>query len=418
MAYSGETEHEERLMLEAALLGNQLKCLVATSALGMGFDKPDLGFVVHFQSPGSPIAYYQQIGRAGRALEHAPAVLLRGAEDRDIQDYFIRTAFPPQRQAEAVVALLEERAVPMSLSEILAEVNIRRSRLDAMLKILEVEGAIQREGGRYLRTLATWNYPTERVERVTAARRLEQAAMVTYGETEQCLMEFLRTQLDDPEAVRCGRCMNCRGERPSTTFAPALVTAAREFLRGSHLAIPPRRQWPVGVDRRGRVPTDLRCEEGRALSVYNDGGWGALVRVGKWDDGHYADELVEASAQLIIERWGIGDSLEWVTCVPSLTHPDLVPSFARRLAEQLGLPFEDVIVKTRETRPQKEMENSAQQYRNVQRAFAVNDPPYGAVLLVDDIVDSGWTLTVLGAALREAGVEAVYPFVLAKAVSE
>ncbi len=205
-SYSGATDNDDRLRLEQALLANEVKVLVATSALGMGFDKPDLGFVIHYQSPGSPIAYYQQVGRAGRAVDHAPVVLLRGLEDRDIQDYFINTAFPPREQAERVVTLLEDRGEPMSVSAIEAEVNIRHGRLTQMLKILEVDGALQKQGGSYLRALAPWTYPAERVEGITRLRRDEQRAMRRYAETKGCLMEFLRRELDDPEAEPCGRC--------------------------------------------------------------------------------------------------------------------------------------------------------------------------------------------------------------------
>ncbi len=191
-AYSGATDNDERIRLEQALLANELKALVATSALGMGFDKPDLGFVVHYQSPGSPIAYYQQVGRAGRALDHAPAVLLCGAEDREIQDYFIETAFPPQGQAEQIVELLEDTPSPTSLNELMAAVNVRRARLESMLKVLEVEGAIARERGGYVRTSSAWDYPAERIEHITALRRHELEAMRRYSRHDWCLMEFLR----------------------------------------------------------------------------------------------------------------------------------------------------------------------------------------------------------------------------------
>src|SRR5205085_5327163 len=299
-AYSGATDADTRPELEQRLLDNDVKAMVATSALGMGFDKPNLGFVIHFQSPGSPIAYYQQVGRAGRSLERAPAILLHGTEDRDIQNYFIETAFPTKRQAGEVLGLLAERAAPMSLAQIEAEVNIRRGRLQQMLKILEVEGAVQRDGSRYLRTPVSWEYPAERGQRITELRRQEQDAMEEYVHHDGCLMEFLRKELDDPDAAPCGRCAGCTGEPLDVSVDPELRGAALEFLRGSPMMLQARLQWPSGVeDVKGKISEEERLEVGRVLSVLSDGGWGGLVRRGRDEDEPLDDALVDASASFI-----------------------------------------------------------------------------------------------------------------------
>jgi ATP-dependent DNA helicase RecQ len=418
VAYSGESEHEDRLVFEEKLLGNKVKVVVATSALGMGFDKPDLTFVVHYQSPGSPIAYYQQVGRAGRAVDRALGILLRGSEDKDIQDYFIRTAFPPKEQAEQVVALLERRAEPVAVSEIEREVNVRRTRAEAMLKVLEVEGAVERADRRWRRTLQPWRYDLERAERVTALRRREQEAMIRYGATSECRMAFLRRQLDDPEAAPCGRCDNCTGRCVGSALDQSLVREAYVHLRGWKFEIAPRQLWPAGLPTpRGRIPPELRLQPGRALSQYGDGGWGTLVKQAKYHEHRYPDELVDAAVRLLRD-WAPDPRPLWVACIPSTTSPSLVPDFARRVAAALRLEFHDVVRRVRQARPQKEMENSAQQLLNVHTAFEIATPVLdGPVLLIDDIVDSGWTLTTVGVALREAGSGIVYPFTLAKAKS-
>ncbi|MDH4113259.1 MAG: RecQ family ATP-dependent DNA helicase [Actinomycetota bacterium] len=422
-AYSGATDNDDRVRLEQALLANELKALVATSALGMGFDKPDLGFVVHYQSPGSPIAYYQQVGRAGRALEHAPAVLLCGVEDREIQDYFIETAFPPRDQAERIVDLLADAVEPMSLNDLMAAVNVRRGRLESMLKVLEVEGALARERGGYARTGAPWTYPADRVEHITALRRHEQEAMRRYAQHDGCLMEFLRRELDDPGAEPCGRCAWCRSTPLVVEPSPELRAAAREHLRRSDLFVEPRRQWPSGLTEfgvpKGRIAEQERPVAGRALSVVGDGGWGRLVAAGRGGDQRFADELIEASATLIGERWKPDPGPTWVTCVPSMTHPDLVPDLAERVAAALDLPFHEVVRKVAENQPQAAMRNSAQQVRNVWEAFDVGTGSAldGPVLLVDDLADSRWTITVVARALRRAGAGPVHPFVLATAVA-
>ena len=425
-AYSGATDHDDRVRLEQALLANELKVLVATSALGMGFDKPDLGFVIHYQSPGSPIAYYQQVGRAGRALDHAPAVLLCGAEDREIQDYFIETAFPPREQAERIVELVGSAEGPMSLNDLMAAVNVRRGRLESMLKVLEVEGAVARERGGYVRTADAWTYPDERMEHITALRRHEQEAMRRYALHDGCLMEFLRRELDDPGAAPCGRCMWCTSTPLVVEPSRELLAAAREHLRGFDLFVDPRKQWPSGLAAfepglpKGKIAENERPQTGRALSVVGDGGWGRLVASGRGEDERFADELVAAAAELIRDRWKPDPAPTWVTCVPSMTHPDLVPDFTKRLAEALGFPFHEVVRKVAENQPQAMMQNSAQQVRNVWDAFDVDSAgavPQGPVLLVDDLADSKWTLTVVTRALRQTGSGPVHPFVLATAIA-
>jgi ATP-dependent DNA helicase RecQ len=420
LAYSGGTDDAERLRIEDLLAANRVKAVVATSALGMGYDKPDLGFVVHYQTPGSPIAYYQQVGRAGRALADSHGVLLVGTEDRDIQDYFIRVAFPSRPLAEAVVGLLAERAGPVKVDELLREVNIGKARLEAMLKVLDVEGAVERVSASvYARTGQPWVYDEERVERVTAARRAEQGAMADYVTTSGCLMAFLRRQLDDPDPADCGRCANCTGAQWDVDLDPAAVAEAGAYLRSATLAIEARKQWMGAVpDLPFTIPAELRVEEGRSLSVYGDGGWGSVVRSCRQRGRAFPDELVDVAIRRV-RSWAPEPAPTWVTCVPSTRAPELVAGFARRLAEALRLPFVEAVTRTRPSPPQAEMANSAQQLRNVHGAFTVGaDVPAGPVLLVDDVHDSRWTLTVVGAALLGAGSGPVHPFTLAQATSD
>lgn len=409
-AYSGEDDDEYRRAVEQELLANRVKVVVATSALGMGFDKPDLSFVIHYQVPGSPVTYYQQVGRAGRALTESWGILLRGTEDADIQDFFIGSAFPPADLASRAVDVLERQAVSMTMREILSEVNVRQGRLENLLKILEVEGAVERDGSRWLRTLSPWSFDHERVTSVTALRRAEQGQMRGYIGTDQCRMRLLRSYLDDHDPEPCGLCDNCTGESLDRAFDPAVVQQAIDFLRKSERVIEPRRQFPGGK----RIAVDDRLEEGRALAVWGDGGWGRLVRTGKQQDGRFDEQLVAAARDLIRNRWRPEPAPDWVAYVPSLRRPELVPDFANRLAQSLGLACLDVVAKARDTEPQKKMQNSQQQYRNIKDAFEiVGEVPSGPVLLVDDMVDSRWTLTVVGLLLREAGADPVFPLALA-----
>jgi ATP-dependent DNA helicase RecQ len=424
--YHADLEGEERVALEEALLRNEVKALVATVALGMGFDKPDLGFVIHFQRPGSVVAYYQQVGRAGRAVDTAFGILLSGREDDEIADYFIRTAFPAAEVMEEVLQKLET-GNGLTLDGIVAHTNQPRGRIEKALKLLEVDDAVVREKNVWHRTANRWTPDVMRADQVTALRRAEVEQMRRYVEHTGCLMEFLARALDDPEPSPCGKCMNCTGQTTRQPLPAELRGRAVEFLRGDALMIKPRTRWPLpvldelreampaAVGKNSAIPEAVRAEEGRVLCLWGDAGWGKDVERGKYEAHRFSDELVAAAARLVRERWKPDPMPGWVTAVPSLRRTTLVSDFAARLAGALGVPFAPVIQKVRETPPQKEMQNSVTQLRNLLGAFAVTGAlPAGPVLLVDDLVDSGWTLTVLAVLLRQHGSGPVYPLALAK----
>jgi ATP-dependent DNA helicase RecQ len=416
-AYNGQMESVERESLEHALLRNEVKALVATVALGMGFDKPDLGWVVHFQRPGSVVAYYQQVGRAGRAVDSAFAILLSGREDDEIQEYFISTAFPPVHESREVLDVLDS-VDTASIRDLERMLNIRRKRLETILKLLEVDGAVARSKGKYHRTLPTWSPDEERVARVTAIRREELAEMQRYVSHEGCLMAFLVDALDGEPLAGCGRCMNCRGRPIERTVDDALVNAAVGFLRRSERVIKPRLRWPTGAVAALTGAISPPNEEGIALSIYGDAGWGREVARAKYETHVFSADLLDAAAEVIRARWApAADAGWWVTAIPSHRRPGFVGTAAAGIAERLGLPYGgDVLSVAHTARPQKEMQNAAQQLRNVHSVLAVREVPSpGPVILVDDIVDSRWTLTVAGHLLRQNGSGPVHPFAFAEA---
>ncbi len=417
-AYTSQTG-DERQALEHALLGNQVKALVATTALGMGYDKPDLAFVIHYQTPGSVVAYYQQVGRAGRALAAAYGVLLSGAEEADINDYFINSAFPTRDEVARILNALEVAPKGLSVPELLSRVNLSRGRVQKTLDLLSLElpTPIAKQGHRWQLTAARLSESFwERAERLSALRHREQSQMQDYVNLASGHMAFLIRALDgDPSAVGSALLPTL-----PTVADPALIQEALTFLRRTHLPMEPRKKWPDGgmphYQVKGQIAAAHQAQPGKILCIWGDAGWGDWVRRGKHSDRRFADELVTACAHLIRE-WNPQIGPTWVTCIPSLRHPGLVPDFAERLAMALNLPFHPVLARTSHRPEQKTMANSIQQARNVDGSLAIcvpRLPRRGPVLLVDDMVDSRWTMTVAAWLLRTHGSGEVWPFALAQ----
>ena len=415
--YADSNAYRQRL--ELALDRNEVKALVATTALGMGYDKPDLGFVVHYQAPGSIIAYYQQVGRAGRGIDRAVGVLICGMEDGDIQEHFRRSAFPKEKWVDDVLGSLEG-AEGLTIGELEQTLNLRKGQIEKVLKVLSVDNPapVIKDGTRWRRTAVPYRIDSERVGRLTAQREAEWQQVQSYVDEPGCLMQFLAEALDDPDPKSCGKCAGCLGSPIiGTSTSHETTVAATRFLRQAEMPLTLNKQVAKGsfpeYGWSGNLPAALRAETGRILSRWGDAGWGEIVEREK-HAGHFGDALVGAAAELICDRWRPEPWPDWITCVPSSRHPMLVPDYARRLAEALSLPFAEVVEKVMDTPPQKAQQNRFHQCHNLDGAFVVDDQAReGTVLLVDDIVDSRWTLTVVAALLRQAGCRAVWPFALA-----
>ena len=416
-SYSGRTDDAERRQAEDDLLANRVKVLVATSALGMGFDKPDLGFVVHLGAPASPIAYYQQVGRAGRGVERAEVVLLPGAEDEAIWRYFASLAFPSEQQVRTTLDALT--GTTLSTAALEPRVDLRRTRLETMLKVLDVDGAVRRVPGGWTSTGQPWAYDAERYARVAADRAAEQQAMRDYAATEGCRMAFLRRQLDDPAATSCGRCDRCAGRAVELVVSPVALAAAQAHLGKPGVEVEPRKLWPTamaaaGVALSGRIPADRQAESGRALGRLSDIGWGTRLRALLGGaDTEVPDDVLRAVIQ-VLAGWGWAERPTGVVAMPSTAHPRLVASMAGKLSQVGRLPLLGTLELLGPTGGGRS--NSAQRLRAVAGAFAL---PAGLtldgspLLLVDDLVDTGWTLTEATRLLREGGAGPVLPLVLA-----
>ncbi|BDP29038.1 RecQ family ATP-dependent DNA helicase [Vibrio vulnificus] len=414
-----ENSNDYREHLENMLLQNDIKALVATTALGMGYDKPDLSFVIHYQAPGSIVAYYQQVGRAGRGIEHAIGVLMSGTEDTDIHEFFRLSAFPSEPQVNEILAVLAA-SDGLSIPRIEERTNLRHGQIEKVLKLLSVESPapVIKVESQWRRTAVHFTMDRERIEHLTSQREQEWQEVQAYLGAAGCKMTYLRRALDDNDPTPCGKCASCLGTAViNLPVNPALAHQAATFLKHAEMVIKPRAQVAANAfleyGFRGNLPQNLRANEGRVLSRWGDAGWGRLVADQK-HAGQFSDELVEAMATMILERWHPNPMPQWVCCVPSRNHPELVPQFARKLALRLELPFIDAVSKVKNNQPQKGQQNRFHQCRNLDGAFAITQPvPNTSMLLVDDIVDSGWTLTVIAALLKQAGSGDVYPVALA-----
>jgi len=437
-SYTGKTENADRQQAEEDLLANKVKALVATSALGMGFDKPDLGFVVHLGSPSSPIAYYQQVGRAGRGVEHAEVLLLPGKEDEAIWEYFASLAFPPEDLVRRTLDVIARADRPLSLPALEPLVELRRSRLETMLKVLDVDGAVKRVKGGWIATGQPWTYEAERYEWVARQRRTEQQAMRDYASTTDCRMQFLQRQLDDEGAKPCGRCDNCAGARFTADTSTTALDAARVDLDRAGAEVEPRRMWPtglpaIGVDLKGRIPVGEQAASGRALGRLSDIGWGNRLRpmlAPQTPDGAVPDDVAKAVVGMLTD-WAKGPG-GWasgaadaqprpvgVVTVASRSRPQLINSLGARIAAVGRLPLLGSVEYASDA-PRVSRSNSAQRLKALDGTLAV--PPglasalaeaRGPVLLVDDFTETGWTLAVTARMLRRAGAQEVLPLVLA-----
>ena len=426
-AYTGQTDTGEREESEGLLKANQVKALIATSALGMGFDKPDLGFVLHLGAPSSPVAYYQQVGRAGRATANADVLLLPGTEDEAIWQYFATASMPNQQRAETVIDELNANGgAPLSTPALEARVNIRRTPLELLLKVLDVDGAVKRVQGGWVATGQRWTYDRERYERIAGERIAEQQHMIEYEQTDGCRMEYLQRSLDDDTAVPCGRCDNCAGTWYPVDVQDEQAAKAASSLDRVGVIIEPRAQWPTGADRlgvpaKGKIAPGERMLDGRALARLTDLGWGGTLRAvfsPSNIDAPASPQLIAACIRVLGE-WGWDERPAAVVSMPSRSHPLLVESVATALAGVGRLPYLGALDLVGDGPVGEPGGNSAYRLQSVWGGFAVGGELgsalsglSGPVLLVDDLVDSRWTLTVAARLLRQAGAAGVLPFAL------
>ena len=417
-AYTGQLEPDLRHELEDALRDNRLKALIATSALGMGYDKPDLGFVVHVGAPPSPVSYYQQVGRAGRAIEHAHAVLLPSDADAGVWDYFATATIPVPEQVDKVLAVLSAEE-PQSVAAVEAQSGVRRGRVELMLKQLAVDGVVDRLEGGWVTTGKSWVYDHEHYDGVVAVRRREADIMRAYTRGERCLMELLQTSLDDPHAEPCGRCSVCLGALPEALDgapSPETLKKVTDLLRRQVHLLEPRKMWPGGAfGTRGRIAPDDAHEVGRTLIHADAPEWRDTVASLFKVDAAAPEEVGEACVRLLAgwkDSWS--QRPEVVVDLPAAGFPMMTASVADHVAARGRLDRASLPAPGR--LPDLRAMSSADEAAFWRDALTPGTLPAEvagrAVLLVVDATSSLWPITVAAAALRRAGASAVLPLLL------
>lgn len=409
---AGEDGNSINREIEENFRNNKLKVIVATIKLGMGYDKGDIAFVIHYQMPSNIVSYYQQIGRAGRNLDRAYIFLMYGKEDEEILNYFINTAFPTEQETESIVQYIGSND-GVKENEIISTLNIRNTRIKKALSFLQNDGFIRKDKSYYYLTPKKFVYDREHYEMVTAIRRQEVEQMKCLVSTQECFSRYIVSCLDDKTARNCGHCANCLGKE----FLPSAVSSkfihiAEEFVNKLIIPIEPRKMW-VSSDVTKASRISHINQKGFCISKYGDAGYGELVKQGKYSkEMRFCDELVGKSVD-ILRPFIREHKITHICCVPS-RRSELVKDFAARVAESLKLDFVDILEKT-PAKQQKEMENSAYQCANAYKSFFVKENVTAPrnILLIDDVVDSRWTFTVCGYRLMEAGAENIYPFALA-----
>lgn len=422
-AYTGQLDADTRHRLEDELRANRVKALIATSALGMGYDKPDLGFVVHVGSPPSPVSYYQQVGRAGRAIDHASVVLLPSPADEGVWDYFATATIPVESEVRLLLAALGAAGGPASVPQLEAETGLRRTKVELYLKQLAVAGATERTADGWLTTGEPWVYDAAHYESVVAVRRREAAIMRSYTRGEQCLMQLLQQSLDDPTAAPCGRCSVCRDTLPAPLEPEPrteTVRAVATGLRGSAQQLDPRRMWPGGeFGARGRIPQGLLAEVGRVLVHADAPEWVDTLTAAARGEQAAFDELAQGCVG-VLSRW----RADWparpnvAVVLETGGYPGLADHVASHLATVGRLGLSRVVVDAEAPAPDRDVpsDREAAYWRGaltLSDAGAVAGRP---VLLVVDATRSQWAVTVAAAKLRDAGAAMVLPLVVHRQV--
>ena len=408
--YHAGRDNDVRQEIEQKLMANHYKVVCSTNALGMGIDKRDIRFIIHYHIPGSPIQYYQEIGRAGRDGQVAQCVLLYDPEDLRIQEHFINQAKPASMQYATILSHLEANAGGLGQNEIMRITGFSQTATRIILKDLQDQGFIERDAKK--RYFAATDRPGQidfsGYDIIRQQKLRELSDIQRYALHQGCYMTYLTTYLGDSLGSACGACGQCQ---PTNFFtmqvSESVQEATQRFLEDGYL---PR------IEKRGTTKTPAH-EAGWALSSHGTSRIGRLVRACKYENaGPFPLSLVARAVDVLRTRYPIAE-INGVIGIPPTRSGTLVEDFARQVAAGVNREYLPVLVKVRETLEQKYLKNRLQKEDNVKGAFAVQSPELVAgrtILLIDDIYNSGRMLQEAGRTLIRAGARVVYPLTITR----
>jgi len=404
--YNAGLDNDSRVMIEHALMENKHKCIVATNALGMGLDKPDVRFIIHTQIPQSPLHYYQEIGRAGRDGETTYIILYYNPEDEELPKAFIKGGRPSAYDYNKVIDALKES--PLGLHGVIKAVNLKQTAVSVILNDLIDQGIIisytQGRKKVYEYKYGAGELNTEPFEQLRSIKTGEFEKMKEYVQTRKCRMNFLQNYLGDNSSEKCMKCDNDRGmkiEARETDSGLKEVEAFRETF------------FPIlEVETKTGIMTN-----GVAASYYGVTNVGSAIHRSKYENGgDFPDFLLRLSLKAFRKRFG-NRRFDLVLFVPPTESGDLVKNLAKKIANTLNFKLSEGLKKTRQTQPQKIFESAITKKDNVKDAFYIDENVTNKdILIIDDIFDSGTTIKEIGRILKAAGANSVAPLTIAKTV--
>ena len=417
--YNAGFDPETRRYIEEGLLNNRWKCVVATNALGMGIDKPDLRFIIHTQIPASPIHYYQEIGRAGRDGKKALIILLYNPEDRELPEHFIENSRPPIDNYQRVIDRLKERT--MGIRDLMRKTNLNRTKIEVIVGDLVnqsiVNEVVSDRSKKYEYLGVAPQLDTTAFDEFREFKSRELDKIIEYAETDKCRMFYLCDYLEDRDVKVCHKCDNCRGKKWIYEINAEWQEKVDDFKNNyfPEIDLVPKSQQDKPLPER-----KSKLVNGVAFSYYGFSNVGSTIHHCKYENGGDFPDFLLDGVLKVYHSYFKDEKFDLIIYAPPTQSGDLVKNFAEKVSTALEIPLSHGLIKRRDTEPQKVFQNTLLKKDNVKDAFEYKNHAEVKgknVLLIDDICDSRATIKEIGKLMSKRGVNKIAPLVIAKTIA-